>query len=162
MRVIVCQCYSFFQCFHIKVFSFVVYLGILLFFFFEREGILLMLSSDTNAWPLKALDFSKIFGLKTLSFCWLQLLSFCSAQEVKEHPFFKGIDWQQVYLQKVKDWESNHNLLGKAVKIKYAWTGDEWKSCVFLSAEQILTCTKARWMVDENCWAFIARSLPDQ
>ncbi|XP_025892470.1 beta-adrenergic receptor kinase 2 isoform X1 [Nothoprocta perdicaria] len=23
-----------------------------------------------------------------------------SAQEVKEHPFFKGIDWQQVYLQK--------------------------------------------------------------
>ncbi|XP_075070546.1 G protein-coupled receptor kinase 3 isoform X2 [Mixophyes fleayi] len=24
----------------------------------------------------------------------------CSAQEVKEHPFFKGIDWQQVYMQK--------------------------------------------------------------
>ena len=23
-----------------------------------------------------------------------------SAQEVKEHPFFKGIDWNQVYLQK--------------------------------------------------------------
>lgn len=30
--------------------------------------------------------------------------TFCllSAVEVKEHPFFKGIDWQQVYLQKVR------------------------------------------------------------
>lgn len=25
-----------------------------------------------------------------------------SAQEVKEHPFFHGTDWQQVYLQKVR------------------------------------------------------------
>lgn len=24
----------------------------------------------------------------------------CRSDEVKEHPFFKGIDWQQVYLQK--------------------------------------------------------------
>lgn len=28
------------------------------------------------------------------------MFSFCRAQEVKEHPFFKTIDWNQVYLQK--------------------------------------------------------------
>lgn len=27
-------------------------------------------------------------------------LSFFRAEEVKSHPFFEGIDWQQVYLQK--------------------------------------------------------------
>lgn len=37
--------------------------------------------------------------------CWSEVLmaifSCCRASEVKEHEFFKGIDWQQVYLQKV-------------------------------------------------------------
>uniref|UniRef100_A0A8C5IJU8 G protein-coupled receptor kinase n=1 Tax=Junco hyemalis TaxID=40217 RepID=A0A8C5IJU8_JUNHY len=41
--------------------------------------------------PLK-LELSPLLSLSSLLFC--------SAQEVKEHPFFKGIDWQQVYLQK--------------------------------------------------------------
>ena len=30
----------------------------------------------------------------------LKLVFLFSAQEVKEHPFFKGIDWTQVFLQK--------------------------------------------------------------
>lgn len=55
---------------------------------------------------LKALDFSNPFDVKAPSFHWRELFLFCSAQEVKEHPFFKGIDWQQVYLQKVKGWET--------------------------------------------------------
>ncbi len=29
-----------------------------------------------------------------------QLRPDCRAEEVKEHPFFKGVDWTQVYLQK--------------------------------------------------------------
>lgn len=53
-------------------------------------------------WPLKALFFSNTFE-KPLHFVDFSYFYFYSAQEVKEHPFFKGIDWQQVYLQKVKD-----------------------------------------------------------
>lgn len=29
-----------------------------------------------------------------------QRVCMCSAQELKDHPYFDGIDWQQVYLQK--------------------------------------------------------------
>ena len=28
------------------------------------------------------------------------MIVFCSALELKEHPFFKGMDWNQVYHQK--------------------------------------------------------------
>lgn len=30
------------------------------------------------------------------------------AQEVKEEPFFKGLDWQMVFLQKVRDTTPGH------------------------------------------------------
>lgn len=60
-----------------------------------------MFSTDTDA-TFEDFIFLKYIW-KAPSFCWLPLLLFCSAQEVKEHPFFKGIDWQQVYLQKVRN-----------------------------------------------------------
>lgn len=45
--------------------------------------------------PNARVNFCSTLGLH-YTFCLL------SAVEVKEHPFFKGIDWQQVYLQKVR------------------------------------------------------------
>lgn len=38
-----------------------------------------------------------LFGYRFLNFFFCSLNS---ADEVKEHAFFNGIDWQQVYLQK--------------------------------------------------------------
>ena len=39
-------------------------------------------------------------GNQNVGFLMTWLIYIFSAQEVKEHPFFKGIDWNQVYLQK--------------------------------------------------------------
>ena len=39
-------------------------------------------------------------GIHICSPVSVKYIDFNRAEEVKEHPFFKGIDWTQVYLQK--------------------------------------------------------------
>lgn len=59
------------------------------------------LKKFVKSWP-KFFSFSSVFYPPVaFNFVIFLLSGFCSAEELKEHPFFAGIDWNLVYYQKV-------------------------------------------------------------